>query len=64
MDTLPLDPATYWRLRFRQADSETAAARLEVARLRLELEASAAGVPPSGSYRWDDATCALVPVTT
>lgn len=62
MEPLTLAPDVYWRLRFRQADAETAAARLEVARLRLEVEARAVGMPEVGEFRWDDASMSLVPV--
>lgn len=57
-----MDPATYWRLRYLQATSETALAQAALAEARYREALRAAGVDPAVVYRWDDAAPALVPV--
>jgi len=57
-----MDPATYWRLRYLQAVSETALAQAAVAELRYREALREAGVDPAVAYRWDDSQPALVPV--
>jgi hypothetical protein len=57
-----MDAATYWRLRYLQATSETVLAQAALAEARYREALREAGVDPTVPYRWDDATPALVPV--
>lgn len=64
MATIPLPPADYYRLRWMQAEAETAAARAEGAaaayRLALRDMAQAHGFDAASAYQWDNHACALV----
>lgn len=64
MSAVTLDPAVYWRLRYLQAESETASVRQQLAEARYQLALAHALAPHGGdprtAYRWDDARCALV----
>jgi hypothetical protein len=63
-----LTPADYWELRALQGDIAAAEAdavkRIAAARERsnakFEALAKTHGFDPTGMYRWDDATCALI----
>ncbi len=57
-----IEPATYWRLRFLQAASETVLAQAALAEARYREALREAGVDPTVPYRWDDGAAALVPV--
>lgn len=64
MATISLPPADYYRLRWMQAEAETAAARAETAlqayHVVLHDMARAYGFDASASYQWDNRACALV----
>lgn len=57
-----MDPVTYWRLRYLQAESEKAMLAAALAEGRYRAALTAAGVSPEVEHQWHDATCALVPV--
>jgi hypothetical protein len=57
-----MDPATYWRLRYLQAESEKAMLAAALAEGRYRAALTAAGVSPEVEHQWHDATTSLVPV--
>ena len=67
-EPIVLAPADYWELRALMSDLDVAEAeavqRIGAARQRrnvkFEALAEAHGFDPKLTYRWDDATCALV----
>ena len=72
-DTLALDPAAYWKLRYLSADAELATtqaaqaqATLAQAQRRVADAMAEAGVPAEGAWRFIDTTCTLtrVPATS
>lgn len=57
-----LKPATYWRLRYFQSESEKAMLHAAGAEARFRAALEAAGVPAHLEHRWRDEDTSVVPV--
>lgn len=57
-----LKPATYWRLRYLQGESEKAMLHAAAAEGRFRAALEAAGVPATIEHRWRDEDTSVVPV--
>lgn len=63
MGRVPLDGATYWRLRYLQVESERAMEHAAQVEMRYRAALAAAGVSTDIEYRWSDADTSLHPVS-
>jgi hypothetical protein len=56
-----MDAATYWRLRFLQAESEKAALVAAQQEQRYRDALQAVGIDPQVPHQWDDERTTLIP---